>query len=155
MRPPIPVPMITALRAGSAPMSPASASASAAAPKPSWVTRSTRRASLAPRYAVGSKSRTSQPKRTGSGSGSKRVIVAAMDWPAMSVDQNVSRSLPAGVFTPMPVTATRTRPRLSVLTRSVDLRKNEVDGLADRRHTFEIFLGHFDVEALLEAHYQF
>ena len=99
--------LITALREGSAPTSPASASASAAAANPSWVTRSTRRDSLGPRYVAGSKSRTSQPKRTGSGEGSKRVIVAAVDRPALIVAQKLARSFPAGVFTPIPVTATR------------------------------------------------
>jgi hypothetical protein len=48
-RPPTPVPKITALRAGSESVTPASLSASAAAAKPSCVTRSTRRASFAPR----------------------------------------------------------------------------------------------------------
>ena len=46
MRPPTPVPTTTPQRAGSAPGSPAPARASAAAPKPSWATRSVRRASL-------------------------------------------------------------------------------------------------------------
>ena len=44
--PPTPVPATTPQRAGSAPMSPASARASAAAANPNWATRSARRASL-------------------------------------------------------------------------------------------------------------
>ncbi len=47
--PPMPVPLITAHRAGSAPMSPASAMASVAAVNPSWVARSNRRLSFGPR----------------------------------------------------------------------------------------------------------
>ena len=47
--PPTPVAAITAQRLGSAPSSPASASASTAAANPSWVTRSWRRASFGPK----------------------------------------------------------------------------------------------------------
>ena len=45
-RPPTPVAAITADRLGSAPSSPASLSASAVAPNPSWAKRSTRRTSF-------------------------------------------------------------------------------------------------------------
>ncbi len=53
-RPPTPVAAMTAQRLGSAPSSPASASASAAAPNPSCVKRSTRRTSFGPKYASAS-----------------------------------------------------------------------------------------------------
>src|SRR5579862_7068092 len=159
MRPPIPVPITTAHRAGSAPGSPASPSASAAAAKPSCVTRSTRRASFAPRYSVGSKSRTSHPMRTDSGDASKRWIGAAAERPLRSCEARASRVVPAGVLTPTPVTATRARPRASVASFAgtllrPHLREHEVDGLADGRDTFEVVLGHLDVEALFEAHHQ-
>src|SRR5439155_655705 len=159
MRPPMPVPITTAQRAGSAPVSPASASASDAAANPSCVTRSTRRASFAPRYTVGSKSMTSHPIRTGSGEGSKRWIVAAADLPLLSRDASASTVVPAGVLTPSPVTATRGRPRASVASSAgtslrPHLGEHEVDRLADGRDTFEVVFGHFDVEALLEAHHQ-
>ena len=54
VRPPTPVAAITAQRAGSAPSSPASSIASAAAPNPRWVTRSWRRTSFGPKYSTGS-----------------------------------------------------------------------------------------------------
>ena len=50
--PPTPVAAITAQRLGSAPISPASASASAAAPKPRCVKRSWRRTSFGPKYSL-------------------------------------------------------------------------------------------------------
>ena len=68
-RPPMPVPATTPQRAGSAPGSPASSTASMAAAKPSWASRSTRRTSLGPRYSTASKSFTSQAKRTGRSDG--------------------------------------------------------------------------------------
>src|SRR4051794_25815790 len=72
----------------------------------------------------------------------------------------------------MPVTATRTGPRslaamlmrlwpsaLARLRRAPGyshayLGEHQVDRLADRRHAFEIFFRHLDVEALLEAHHE-
>src|SRR4051794_778516 len=158
IRPPMPVPRMTAQRAGSAPTSPASASASAAAANPSWVTRSIRRASLAPRYSVGSNSGTSQPMRTASCEGSKRAIVAAVVLPLSSRDQNSSRVLPAGVLTPSPVTATRGRPRASLPSPGTSLRpdlgEHEVDRVSDRRDALEVVFGDFDVEALFETHHE-
>ena len=106
-RPPTPVPATTAHRAGSVSRSPASTSASAAAASPSWATRSARRASLVPRYGSGSKPRTSHANFTGCSLVSKPSIEPAVDRPAVSVSQKVSRSVPAGVLTPMPVTTTR------------------------------------------------
>jgi hypothetical protein len=114
-RPPMPTPATTAQRAGSAPVSPASRTASMAAANPSWALRSTRRTSLGPRYSTGSNPFTSQAKRTGRPDGSKPVMLAAIDRPASSVSQNVATSLPAGLFTPRPVTATRGRPRWSTV----------------------------------------
>ena len=114
-RPPMPTPATTAQRAGSAPGSPASLTESMAAAKPSWALRSTRRTSLGPRYSTGSKSFTWQAKRTGRYDVSKLVMLAAIGRPASTVSQNDARSLPAGVFRPMPVTATRGRPRWSVI----------------------------------------
>ncbi len=109
MSPPTPAAATTPQRAGSAPSSPASARASAAAPKASWATRSVRRVSLLSKYVAGSKSVTSQAKRTGSAAGSIRPIGAAHERPTISVSQNVVRSQPAGVLTPMPVMATLVR----------------------------------------------
>ena len=118
-RPPTPVAAITAQRLGSAPRSPASASASAAAANPSWVTRSWRRTSFGPKYGVASKSFTSHAIWTGSSDASHRVIRPAVARPAHTVSHIVAASVPAGVFTPMPVTATRGRPRPSRKERSV------------------------------------
>src|SRR5262249_5172062 len=141
------------------PVSPASASASAAAANPNCVTRSTRRASFAPRYTVGSKSRTSHAMRTGRGDGSNRWMVPATERPRRSPDQNASTSVPAGVLTPRRVPAPRTRPRASVAPLVVTclrphLGQHEIDRLAHGRDAFEVVLRHFDVEALLEAHHQ-
>src|SRR4051794_33649623 len=162
-RPPTPVAAITAHRLGSAPSSPASLSASAAAPKPSCVKRSTRRASFGLKYSGGSYSRTSPANRTGSSDASKRSMILAVPRPARTVSQNESIVTPAGVFTPMPVTTTRGRPcasRSSVTEplpssglRS-QLGEDEVDRLADGADVLEVFFGYRDVEALLEAHDQ-
>ena len=56
-RPPTPVPKMTPERSGSAPRSPASASAMSAAATENWANRSTRRTSFGPNQADGSKSR--------------------------------------------------------------------------------------------------
>src|SRR3954452_14565481 len=159
MSPPMPVPRITAQRAGSALGSPASASASTAAANPSCVTRSRRRASFGPRYAVGSKSGTSPPMRTASGDGAYRLIVPAVERPLSNRDQYASTVVPAGVLTPRPVTATRGRPRVSVpppgATRlGPDFGEHEVDCVTHRCHALEVVLGNFDVEALLESHHE-
>ena len=66
--------------------------------------------------------------------------------------------MPAGVLTPMPVTATRGPAAMVEVSVGVahafaaTLAEDEVDRLADGGDALEVLFGHRDVEALLEAH---
>src|SRR5690242_9158678 len=99
--------------------------------------------------APGSNPFTSQAKRTGSCAGSKRVMGPAPDVPAMSALHVVSVSVPNGVTSPRPVTATRRRtwllPHLVV---------EVLHRIADRAELLRLFVGDVDVEFLLERHDQ-
>src|SRR5690348_5248774 len=155
--PPTPPPMTTPQRAGSVARSPASATASAAAAMPSCDERSSRRASLRGTYAATSKSRTSQPNLTARSSVSISVSGAAAETPDASASQHESTSQPAGVFTPKPVTATRTLPlwsRAAVIGASPNLGEHHVDRVPDGGDAFQILFGNLDVEALLEPHHE-
>jgi hypothetical protein len=93
--PPMPVPIQTPLRLGSAMSSPACSSAMSAAAMANWVQRSVRRTSLGlSNQGLGSKSWT---RRSPSGAGPFRP------------SQKASTPMPQGATTPSPVTATRRR----------------------------------------------
>ena len=99
--------------AGSAEISPACSSASAAAASVNWDTRSLRRASFGlSKY----------------GEGSVLDLAEAVGRRREQAAQNASLPMPAGATTPMPVTATR-RP-------SIRLGGDQVEGGLDRVHAF-------------------
>jgi hypothetical protein len=105
VRPPTPVPAITATRAGSTPRSPASLMASSAAATPSNPARSMRRTSFGPTWASKSTPRVSHAKRTGSVDASNISMGAAVDRASMTRSSTSSTVRPAGHAMPMPVTA--------------------------------------------------
>ena len=98
-RPPVPVPKMTPTRPGSAPSSPASASAPAAAAIENWAKRSVWRASFGSNHPAGSKA----PTHWGP-------TAAEPDRPA----KKASLPMPQDARTPRPVTTTRRRGPRSV-----------------------------------------
>src|SRR5919199_4952733 len=146
-RPPMPEPMITPVRSGSAEIasSPASSTASVAAAMPIWAKTSVLRASLGSMYRVASKSVTSHAICTGSSDASKPFMGPAPERPSIRPSQNASTPMPIGVTTPTPVTTT------SVIDSSSCLGLDELDGVADRLDVLELLVGDLDVEPVLEG----
>src|SRR6478672_7986839 len=99
-------------------------------------------------YLSGSKSLTSQAKRTCWLEALNFVIGAAPDRPPRSPCQEESTSFPTGVTRPSPVTTTRCGKLLSHL--FVEIRH----GIADGAELFRFLVGDIDVELLLERHHQ-
>jgi hypothetical protein len=105
--PPIPVPMRTPTRVGSAAMStPDCATASRAATMASCEKRSIRRLSLRPIASAGSNPFNSPANLVSKPSASKRVIGAMPERPATAASQTAGTSLPIAQMAPMPVTTT-------------------------------------------------
>src|SRR5579863_3660158 len=103
--------------------------------------RSRCRASLAPKRATGSQSRTWPPKWTLKSVVSKRVNGPTPLRPAESDDQNWSKVSPSAVTTPMPVITTR-RGLPMLLTMFL----NVLNGLPDGLDLLRLLVGDRDVE---------
>ena len=107
--PPMPEPTRTPIRAAllSSMTSPESSTAMSADAIPYWVKRSILRTSLRSPHWEGSKSFTSQAKRTSWLAASKCVMGSAPLTPARAFFQNSPAVFPIGVTAPIPVTTTR------------------------------------------------
>jgi hypothetical protein len=111
-KPPIAVPKRIPTRSAEyAPSSPASATASLAAPSERRTFRSSLRASFGEATWVGSKSFTSAAIRTGNSLASKERMKSMPLWPATAARHVDGASAPIGVTAPSPVTTTLLIPR--------------------------------------------
>jgi len=110
-RPPMPAPMLTPTRVGSASgvSNPASLTASIPAARPKWMNVSIRRTSLGGMNWVGSNPLTSPAIWQDIAEASKRVIRVMPERPAQIEAQFSAVLLPIGETIPMPVTTTRRR----------------------------------------------
>src|SRR5688500_1937626 len=178
--PPIPLPTITPKRSGSTPSrcssSPASRMACTAVPMANWLKRSVRFTSLRSMYSPGSKSFTSQAKRTSNSDASNCVMGPAPLRPPSRAVQELWTSSPTGVIRPVPVITTRrfisrsvlgklgraapggtarilsscgARSRSGTLTVALDV----IDGVAHRAQLLGLLVGNLHPELLLEGHH--